>query len=106
MKVRIPKTIKLLTHTSSIKFDNKFVQAQGTCGITRHWYQDIILDPCLPESEIAQVFFHEVFHVIERHFCVKLDDADIERLSEGLMEILVNNLGIEFDFSDIPNHHI
>ena len=106
MKVRIPKTIKLLTHTSSVKFDAKFVQAQGSCGLTRHWYQEIILDPSMPESEIAQVFFHEVFHVIERHFCVKLDDADIERLSEGLMEILVNNLNLEFDFSDIPNHHI
>jgi len=101
MKVKVPKQIKLLTHTYDVKFDSKFVEAAGTCGLTRHWYQEILLDNNQPKSEIDQIFFHEVFHIIERRFCIKIDDADIERFTEGLMEILVNNLGIELDWSEI-----
>ena len=102
MKVKIPREIKLLTHTITVKFDPKAVYSAGTCGITKHIYKEIILDNYnLPKSELDQVFLHEYLHVVERHFAVKLDDNDIERISEGLANFLFNNLGIEFDWSDI-----
>ena len=102
MKVKIPKTLRLLTHNIGVKFDVKQTQSLGTCGVTRHLYQDIILDNItLPKSELDQVFLHEYIHVIERHFCVKLEDADVERISEGLAVLLFNDLDIEFDWSEI-----
>jgi len=100
MKVKIPKKIKTLTHTYKIRFDAKQLLSSGTMGLTRHLYQEIILDnKSTPKSELDQIFLHEYIHVIERHFCVKLDDADVERLSEGLAELLFNNLNLEFDWS-------
>ena len=104
MKIKIPKHIKLLTHSYKIRFDTKALTSAGTCGLTRHLYQDIIIDKAsLPPSEVDQVFLHELLHVIERHFIVKLDDADIDRIAEGLAVILFDNLGIEFDWSEIES---
>lgn len=102
LKIKIPKEIKILTHTYKIKFDAKELVSSGTGGLTRHLYQQIILDnKAYPPSELNQIFLHEVMHLIERHFCVRLEDVDTDRISEGLAEFLFNNLGIEFDWSNI-----
>lgn len=105
MKVKVPNTIKLLTHEYEVKFGTKRVVSAGTCGLTRHLYQDITIDNVtLPPSEIDQVFLHELIHAIERHFCITIEEADVERLAEGLAVILFDNLGIEFDWSEINDH--
>jgi len=102
VKIKVPQEIKLLTHTIKIRFDVKQVISQGTCGITRHLFQDIMLDNLtLPTSELNQVFLHEYIHVIERHFALKLDDNDVERLAEGLSVLLFDSLNIELDWVDI-----
>jgi len=101
MKVKVPQKIKILTHTYNIRIDSRFTMGAGAQGITRHIYQEIILDGIQPKSELDQVFLHELIHTIERHFCVKLDDPDVERISEGLAIILFDNLGIELDWSDV-----
>ena len=98
--VKIPREIKLLTHIYKIRFDTKDLASLGASGLTRHLYQEIILDNnASPKSEVDQIFLHEYLHVIERHLCVKIDDADVERISEGLAELLFTSLGIEFDWS-------
>ena len=100
MKVKIPKEIRLLTHKYKIRFDTKELASAQAGGLTRHLYQEIILDNVAnPKSEVDQIFLHEFLHVIERHLCVKIDDADVERISEGLAELLFTSLGIEFDWS-------
>lgn len=102
MEIKVPKEIKLLTHTYKISFDKKELDSTGTCGLTKHLYQKIYLDKqSLPPSELNQVFLHELIHVIERHFCVRLEDADVERLSQGLAEILFNSLGIELSWDEV-----
>ena len=70
--------------------------------MTRHLYQKIYLDKdATPRSEVDEIFLHELIHIIERHMGMKFDDMDIERLAEGLCIILFDNLGIEFDWSNI-----
>ena len=102
MKVKIPKEIRLLTHTYKIRTSAKETRALGTVGLSRHYHQDIIIDRAsLPRSEYEQVFFHEVLHVIERHFSMTFEDNDIDRLAEGLVAILFDGLGIELDWSGI-----
>ena len=102
MKVKIPRQIKFLTHKYTIRFDEKELVSTGTIGLTRHLYQELLLSKkTLPKSELDQVFLHEFVHIIERHMCVKLDDADVERISEGFAELLFNNLDIEFDWGKI-----
>ena len=102
MKVKVPNKVKILTHEYTIKFDTKALISAQTSGMAKHLYQEILLDnENLPESELNQVFLHELIHTIERHFCLHLEDPDVERLSEGLAVVLFDNLGIELDWSDI-----
>lgn len=102
MKVKVPKTIKLLSHTYSVRSDSKELVTVGALGLTRHLHQEIILDTHnIPPTELDQTFLHELLHVVERHFNMKIDDADIDRLSEGLAVILFDNFGIKLDWSDI-----
>ena len=99
IKVKIPREIKILTHTYKIRFDTKELASVGAGGLTKHLYQEIVLDNKIsPKSELDQIFLHEYIHTIERHFCVKINDDDVERISEGLAELLFTNLGIEFDW--------
>ncbi len=102
IQIKIPKIIKILTHNYTVRFDEKELASAGCSGLARHLYQDIILSNRIyPPSELNQVFLHEVIHTIERHFGIKIDDADVDRLSEGLCVFLFDNLGIGFDYSDI-----
>ena len=102
MKVKIPKEIRLLTHTYKIRSSSKETRANGAMALSRHFHQDIIIDKAtMPRSEYEQAFFHEVLHVIERHFSMNFTDEDIDRLAEGLVAILFDNLGIELDWSAI-----
>ncbi len=102
MKVKVPKTIKVLSHTYKVRFDTKDLVANGAMGLTRHLHQEVILDGVnIPPSELNQTFLHELLHIVERHFCLKLGDDDIDRISEGMAVILFDNFGIELDWSAI-----
>ena len=98
MKVQIPKHFKFLTHPVEIKFDPKVALSLGACGVVRHTFQDMCLDPLMPSSELMQIFCHEYNHVVERHLGIKADDQDTDRYAEG-MAMLFEILDIEFDWS-------
>ncbi len=102
MKVKVPPEIKILTHKYKVRSNSKELVAVGAMGLTRHLHQEIILDTHnIPLSELNQTFLHELLHIVERHLGAKIDDSDIDRLSEGLAEILFDNFGIELDWSGI-----
>ncbi len=102
MKVKVPKTIKILSHTYKIRFGVKDLIAAGAMGLTRHLHQEIILDGTnIPPSELNQTLLHELMHIVERHFCLKMGDDDIDRISEGMAVVLFDAFGIELDWSGI-----
>jgi len=101
MIIKVPRKVKMASHTYGIKCDSRQSLSAGTCGLTRHIYQEIIMDPSWPLSQKNQTLLHEVMHLIERFWVVKLDDNDIDRIAEGLAVFLFDNLGIELDWSDV-----
>ena len=102
MKVKIPKEIRLLTHTYKIRSNTMETREHGALAMSRHYHQDIIIDKrSFPPSEYEQSFLHELLHVVERHFSMSFDDNDIDRLAEGIAAILFDGLGIELDWSEI-----
>ena len=100
MKVKVPQEFKIASHTYTIKYDPKQLESTGAMGLCRHLYKEIILSNNLPESEKMENFLHEYLHCVERIWVAKLDDVDVDRIAEGLC-VLFNNLGIEFDWSEI-----
>lgn len=101
MIIKIPKKIRILTHTYTIRFASKDLISYGSSGLTKHLHQEILLEPHHAKSEIDQTFLHELIHVIERHLTIKIDDPDVDRLAEGLALFLFDSLGIELDWSNI-----
>ncbi len=100
MKVKVPQKIKLLTHTYDVEFNKQELSSAGTIGLCQHIYGKIIVGNNFPLSQMNQSFLHEYMHLVERFLVVKLDDTDIDRIAEGIA-VLLENLGIELDWSDI-----
>ncbi len=101
MRIKIPKQIKICSRTYTIKIDSKTCMGAGSTGLTRHQFDDILLDDIVPVGQMNQILLHEILHVIETVFTIKIDDADTDRLAEGFLIFLQDNLGIEFDWSAI-----
>lgn len=102
MKIKVPKEIKLLSHTYQVRSNTKELISAGAMGLTRHLFQWINVDTRnVPPTERDQTLLHELFHVIERHFNLKIEDEDIDRFSEGFASILFDSFGIKLDWSDI-----
>ena len=101
MKVKVPKQIKIGAHTYSVCYKQFLGKDMGFRGTIEHRLQEIWIDPDNPESQKAETLIHEVLHLIGSVFSTGLDDSNVDRIAEGFLELLANNLGIEFDWSDI-----
>lgn len=104
MKLVIPPQIKIGIHTYEIYFRPTMWTDEGLRGAVNHRMQTIELEPTLPPSVLLWVLIHEALHIIEEKGYIHIDESDISRFAEGLAELLVNNWGIEFDWSQIPTH--
>lgn len=101
MRVKIPKTIKIGAHTYSIKFNPHLHCDEARYGNCNHRTQEIQIWSEAPDSLKDECLIHEVIHIAE--LCCRIDvaDSDIDRISHIILELLSENLGIEFDWSDI-----
>ena len=101
MKVKIPKEIKIGVYPYRVIPTPHLKLNKGNWGTTNHTEKTIVLDSALPSLELNQTLIHEVLHIISVVFMCSLDEDNVERLANGMGEFLFDNLGIEFDWSDI-----
>ena len=101
MKVRIPKIIKIGLYPYSVELVPHLKLEEGSWGTTNFVKRTMRLDSGLSSLERNQTLLHEVFHVISLSFQCGLDEDNVERLANGIGELLFDNLGIEFVWDDI-----
>jgi len=101
MKIKIPREIKIGTHTYSVSYDRAIRTDDEHIGQTNHRTQQIKIWTDAPLSMRNESFIHEVIHIAEYYFRVRIEDADIDRIAECMCDLLLNNLGTEFDWSEI-----
>ena len=101
MKIKVPKTVKIGANQYSVftKKDMKF--HEGHNGESSHIRQVIVVDAIYPPTENFSTLLHECLHLISDQYYCELDEANIERLSNGLCDVLINSFQIELDWSDI-----
>ena len=104
MKVKIPNTIKIATHSYKVVFDANLRHDEASYGQVNHREQIIRLEASIPPSLRDQTLIHEIVHIVDRVYVCRMDEDDLERLSNGIAELLFNNLGVEFDWSFISNN--
>lgn len=103
MKVKIPKTIQVVGHTYKVLYKSHLSKDRGIRGRINHRLQEIQIEPENPVSQKNQTMLHEILHFIETTFAMDLSDDDIDRLAEGLYQVLSDSFGIEFDWSNIES---
>lgn len=101
MKVKIPRQIKLGTHCYKIRYNPMLWHIESLKGSANHITQIIEIDPVLAPSQQLVTLLHEINHIINDNFRCKLDDDEIDKMAQGVAELLVNNFGLSFDWSDI-----
>ena len=103
-KIKIPPTVKIGTHTYSVMFDRNIRTDDDHIGQVNHRTQEIKIWTEAPLSMRNESLLHELIHIAEYYFRVRIDDADIDRIAECMCDFLFNNLNIEFDWSCITEN--
>ena len=103
MKVKIPREIKIAGRNYKIKFDEHLIRDEGNRGVVYWHTQEVkLLHETHPEL-MAVTFLHECIHIIDEHMNGRgnLTEEQVCGIADGLFQLLKDNLGIEFDWSEI-----
>ncbi len=103
--IKIPKEIRIGSHTYKVWFDER-EDDSGFIGSSLHRRHEILLNPDIHIQQKRVTFLHEALHVINECYGIRPPDEDIERLAEGIGQLLFSNLDIDFDFGNIPTRRI
>ena len=101
MKVKVPKEIKIATHPYKVAYDSHLRHDEACYGQVNHRNQKINIELSVPLSVKNQTLIHEIVHIVDKVYVCRMDEDDLERISNGMAELLFNNLNIEFDWSEI-----
>jgi hypothetical protein len=99
MKVSIPNSIVIGAYQPQIVIKEN-LRDDGYNGSYNTRTGELNVEAVIFGEMRDRVFLHEILHVIAQNYEVQLDESDITRLANGLLEFLLN-LGIEFDWSEV-----
>lgn len=102
MKIRVPvpNEIQIGCHQFGVFQKDKTIPEDD--GNINYLLQDLKIRDNLPLSRKNVTFLHEGIHLINIIFSCDLREETVEKLSEGLGQLLFSNMGIELDWSGIP----
>ena len=101
MKVRVPRKIKMGIYTYSLSLTPHIHCDEARYANCNHRTQEIEIWSEAPPSMRYESLIHEVLHIAEVSHRIDVSDADIDRIAHTIAELFKENLGIEFDWSEI-----
>ena len=95
--MKIPKRIKVAGHTYKVVWDDKLLSNEGFMGLACH--NQLIIYLCkkyrgekIVKSIIEENLIHEIIHTVDVNYNNhSLDEKTVDRLSEGLYQVLKDN---------------
>ena len=100
MKIKVPTEIQIGCHKFGVFLKDKTIPEDD--GNINYLLQDVKVRDNLPTSRKNVTFLHEGLHLINIIFSCDLREETVEKLSEGLGQLLFSNMDIELDWSGIP----
>ena len=100
IKVPVPNEVQIGCHKFGVFQKDKTIPEDD--GNINYLLQDVKVRDNLPASRKNVTFLHEGLHLINIIFSCDLREETVEKLSEGLGQLLFSNMGIELDWSGIP----
>jgi hypothetical protein len=93
--MKIPKSIKVAGHVYTISFPYIFTERTDLCGASHHDTLKFLISDISrtgepkPRSAIEETLMHEIVHAVDvKYNAGKLDEETVQRLSEGLYQVL------------------
>lgn len=88
MKLVIPTKIQVGGHVFAVVFNEALMKIE--------------LNPARPQSQMIESLLHEVLHAVNEVYAGgKLGEEEVHAISQGLLQVF-KQLGIEVDFTEIP----
>ena len=103
MKIKIPREIRVGAHKYKVVYWPDLGVDENLCGVSRHRKTVIGVDPVYNPTQQVQILLHETLHAIDRIYGCELSEGNIDRIAEGLTDVLVDSFDVEFDWSDITS---
>ncbi len=101
-EIKIPKTISGGgIHLYKVGYRTYLKTDEGNMGFANHRTQQIGIDPTCSKPNKNATLWHEILHKIDREYSCRIDEDNLDRLSEGITTVLEKDFGLEFDWSDI-----
>lgn len=96
--MRIPNKIKVAGHWYKVKWDDKGLIKERLIGSTNNDFKEIRLckhyksKRARAKSEIEETLMHEIVHAVDKNYNNNsLTEKALNRLSQGLYQVLVDN---------------
>ena len=96
--MEIPKKLKVGGHIYNVDTDYSFVERSDRYGHSDHAMKEIKITPVdsngkkRHESGIEETFIHEILHCVDEVYNAhNLEEGTVERLSQGLYQVLKDN---------------
>ncbi len=102
MKVKISRKIQIGAHTYLVKRQANLIVDDNRDALAHHRLGFIGVDSALKGTQRDEAFLHEINEIINRVWGCHLEHDNMDRLAEGHL-VFLQQLGIEFDWSDISN---
>jgi hypothetical protein len=103
MKIKVPREIKVITAPYHVLYNPHLWYDEGLAGCANHRMNEIQIDPAISSSKRDVTLLHEVLEVIKDKYSIDIGHADLDRIAQGIASFLLNDLGIELDWSEIGN---
>ena len=87
MNTCLPETIKVGPYTLNVGFE-PFLAPSGLRGHCNTDELTISLREGMPPPQLVATLFHELIHAVDNVFAVGLEEAQTERLANGLLDAL------------------
>ena len=102
MKLIVKPIIRIAPHSYTLLFNEHLTADEEKVGTINRRTQVIEIDSNLAPTQKEVTFWHEVFHELDHHFSLRINDDVVENLAVGITQFLQENFDIELDFSEIP----
>ena len=104
MELKAPQEIRIGVHKYSVVFNPNLYHDFKQYGTAYHRKCLIEIEPSINNPEKMVTLIHEIIHIIKNQYSCDINEDDIDRLANGFSEFLTNSLGIDFDWSDVPDN--
>ncbi len=98
MRTKVPSVLPIASHSYKVLFNPHLLVDERNLGVVYHRLKEIRIESSLADSDKVTTLIHEYLETINRVYGCGLDDANIDRVAEGMGE-LFKALGIELDWS-------